>query len=159
MSSLNCWPAIFILFDFTAPPTDIIDISVDPPPILIIRLAIASSTGSLIPIAEAIGSSTSKTFEAPAEITASSTDFLSTSVRFVGIVIAAKRYLVIKLFPLACFRKCFNISSVISKSDITPFIRGFTRVTCAGTLSSIFFASSPIASICSVLLFTATRVG
>jgi drug/metabolite transporter (DMT)-like permease len=53
----------------------------------------------------------------------------------------------------------FTSCSVTSKSEITPLTKGRVAVLYEGVLPTIFLASSPIAKICPVLLFTATTDG
>jgi hypothetical protein len=87
---------------------------------------------SFAPIALAKGSSIKNTVLAPAFLAASRTAFLSTSVTPQGMpIITLGKYPNLKIFfvEAAAFSiKYFNICSVTSKSEITPFTRGLVAV-------------------------------
>ena len=116
-----------------------------PPPISTTIDPVASEIGSPAPIAASIGSSINWTFLAPAAKAESWMAFLSTGVDPVGTHINTLGFA--KALRLWTFlMKCLIISSVTTKSAITPSLKGLTAVIFPGVLPNIVFASSPTAS-------------
>ena len=97
------------------------------------------------PIAATFGSSSMNTFLAPVLSAASFIAFFSTCVMFDGQQISILG-LDRKLFPFIFFMKWFSITSVISKSAITPSFIGLIAWTVPGVLPSISLASLPTAN-------------
>ena len=104
----------------------------------------ASEIGKPAPIAAAMGSSISLTFLAPAAKAESWIALRSTGVEPVGTQIRILG-LAKDLFLWTFFIKCFIISSVTTKSAITPSLSGLTAVIFPGVLPNIVLASSPTA--------------
>src|SRR5262245_5206162 len=117
--------------------------SVVPPPTSMTMSATASATGSPAPIAAAIGSSSRQTERAPAARVASSTARRSTSVIPLGTHSTTRANA--KREPPARVMKWRSISSVTSKSAITPWRSGRVARIDAGVRPIIRLASAPTA--------------
>ena len=130
-----------------------------PPPISIIILPTDLEIGSLAPMAAAIGSSMSSTSRAPAFLAASRAARVSTFVIPHGTPINTRGANKVLVSWRTLFMKYANISSVTSKSEITPSFSGRTTSMCDGVRPCMAWAASPIATSCPVFLFIATMVG
>jgi len=108
-------------------------------------------------MAAATGSSIRYVFFAPALLLASRTALFSTSVTPLGTQIITLG--LTSELPTAFFIKYFNIFSVMSKSDITPSLKGLMATIFPGVRPSIFLASSPTSRILFVLMSIATTDG
>ena len=107
-----------------------------------------------------MGSSMRLTYFAPALLAASLTAFLSTPVTPEGMQIITRTFASGALFA-TFFMKALSISAVMSKSAITPSLRGRTAVMEPGVLPIISLASVPTATTLGGLYFwsTATTEG
>ena len=123
-------------------------------------LPVGSETGRPAPMAAAMGSSMRLTYFAPALLAASLTAFLSTPVTPEGMQIITRTFASGALFA-TFFMKALSISAVMSKSAITPSLRGRTAVMEPGVLPIISLASVPTATTLGGLYFwsTATTEG
>ena len=123
----NSSPATLTERDVTMPPSEITATSLVPPPISTIILPVGSATGRPAPIAAAIGSSIIETRFAPAFWVASLTALRSTAVTPEGMQIITLTLEPANALPLSAFliNSC-NILVVMSKSAITPSLRGLT---------------------------------
>ncbi|MNJ35882.1 hypothetical protein D3C77_306490 [compost metagenome] len=110
------------------------------------------------PIAAALGSSSKNTSLAPLRSAASRIDFCSTEVIFVGAQIRIRGRLYQLRAPTRSM-KYLSIISVISKSAITPSLRGRIATIFPGVRPTIFLASSPTASTRLASLSIATTDG
>ena len=103
-------------------------------------------------MAAAMGSSMRLTYFAPALLAASLTAFLSTPVTPEGMQIITRTFASGAFFA-TFFMKALSISAVMSKSAITPSLRGRTAVMEPGVLPIISLASVPTATTLGGLYF------
>ena len=125
------------------PPSEITATSLVPPPMSTTIEPVGSPTGSPAPIAAAIGSSIRYAWRAPAARQASSTARFSTPVTPEGTQTTTRGWA--KRFWCTCWMKWRSISSVTSKSAITPSLSGRIAGIVPGVRPSIRLASMPTA--------------
>jgi hypothetical protein len=141
----------------TMPPSEITATSLVPPPTSRIMLPVGSATGRPAPIAAAIGSSIRYACRAPADRQASSTARFSTPVTPDGTQTTTRGWA--KRFWCTRWMKWRSISSVMSKSAMTPSFNGRMAWMEPGVRPSIRFASMPTACTSPVPESTATTEG
>jgi len=122
-----------------------------------IRFPLGSCTGNPVPIAAASGSSTSVTWRAPAERTASSIARFSTSDASDGTHTRMRGR--ISLLTPARRSTTSSIRCVVSNSVIVPARSGRTATTLPESPPTASHASSPIATTSPVAAFSATTAG
>ena len=110
------------------------------------------------PTAATLGSSSKNTFLAPVLSAISLIAFFSTPVILDG-QHTKMRGLESIFLPTAFFMNLLNISSVTSKSAITPSFIGLIAFTLPGVLPNISFASFPTANTFLVLVSILTTLG
>ena len=128
----------------TIPPSEMTATSLVPPPMSRTMLPVGSPTGRPAPIAAAIGSSIRYAWRAPAERQASSTARFSTPVTPEGTQTTTRGWAANR-FWCTCWMKWRSISSVMSKSAMTPSLSGRIAWIVPGVRPSIRFASKPTA--------------
>ena len=133
--------------------------SVVPPPMSTIRLPDGSLTGRPAPIAAAIGSSMRRAQRAPAFRAASRTARFSTSVTPDGMPSSIRGRGIMPTRSWTRRTKYLIISSVTSKSLITPSRSGRIAMMLAGVRPTIRFASAPTARTRFVFASIATTDG
>ena len=144
MDSSISSPAILIEPETLISAREIRAISVVPPPMSTIMLAIGSVTGSPAPMAAAMGSSTRYVRLAPARSALFSTARFSTAVIPDGIAITTRGLKKLRR-PWTLRMKYESIASVISKSVMTPSFSGRMAVIEPGVFPSISLATAPTA--------------
>ena len=145
MDSSNLSPATRTEQDVTMSPSEMTATSAVPPPISTTMLPVGSATGRPAPMAAAMGSSMSSTWEAPACRAASSTARRSTSVTPDGMhtTICGFENIVERT---TLRMKCLSMVAVMSKSAITPSLSGRTATIDPGVRPIISLAAVPTAS-------------
>src|SRR5579875_1496089 len=141
----------------TIPPSEIPATSLVPPPMSTTIEPVGSPTGRPAPIAAAIGSSIRYACRAPALRQASSTARFSTPVTPLGTQTTTRGWA--NRFWWTFWMKWRSISSVTSKSAITPSFSGRMAEIVPGVRPSIRLASMPTAWTSPLRESTATTLG
>ena len=139
------------------PPSEITATSDVPPPMSTIMLPVGSPTGRPAPIAAAIGSSMRYAWRAPALRHASSTARFSTPVTPDGTHTTTRGCA--QRFWCTFWMKWRSISSVTSKSAMTPSLSGRIAEIVPGVRPSMRLASMPTACTSPVRESIATTLG
>src|SRR5215213_7806565 len=143
IASSSSSPPMRIDCETTIPPSEITATSEVPPPMSTTMFPVGSPTGSPAPIAAAIGSSIRYAWRAPALRHASSTARFSTPVTPEGTHTTTRGCA--QRFWCTFWMKWRSISSVTSKSAITPSLSGRIAEIVPGVRPSMRFASIPTA--------------
>ncbi len=144
-------------WDTTMPPRLITATSDVPPPMSTTMLPVGSPTGRPAPMAAAIGSSIRYAWRAPADRQASSTARFSTPVTPLGTQTTTRGCA--QRFWCTFWMKWRSISSVTSKSAITPSFNGRIAEIVPGVRPSMRLASIPTACTSPLRASTATTDG
>ena len=128
-----------------------------PPPMSTTMFPVGSPTGRPAPMAAAIGSSIKYAWRAPADRHASSTARFSTPVTPDGTQTTTRGCA--QRFWCTFWMKCRSISSVTSKSAITPSFSGRMALIVPGVRPSMRLASIPTACTSPVRESIATTLG
>ena len=143
IASSSSSPPIRIDWLTTMPPSEITATSLVPPPMSTTIEPVGSPTGRPAPIAAAIGSSMRYAWRAPADRHASSTARFSTPVTPDGTQTTTRGCA--QRFWCTFWMKWRSISSVTSKSAMTPSFSGRIAEIVPGVRPSIRLASMPTA--------------
>src|SRR5947209_6390780 len=157
IASSSSSPPTRIDCETTMPPRLMTATSEVPPPMSTTIEPVGSPTGSPAPMAAAIGSSMRYAVRAPALRQASSTARFSTPVTPEGTQTTTRGCA--QRFWCTFWMKCRSISSVTSKSAITPSLSGRIAWIVPGVRPSMRLASMPTACTSSVRESIATTLG
>src|SRR3954452_23124125 len=157
IASSSSSPPTRIDCETTIPPSEITATSLVPPPMSTTMLPVGSPTGRPAPMAAAIGSSIRYAWRAPALRHASSTARFSTPVTPEGTQTTTRGCA--QRFWCTFWMKWRSISSVTSKSAITPSFSGRMAEIAPGVRPSIRLASMPTAWTSPVRESIATLLG
>ena len=157
IASSSSSPPTRIDWQTTMPPSEITATSDVPPPMSTTMLPVGSPTGRPAPMAAAIGSSIRYAWRAPALRHASSTARFSTPVTPEGTQTTTRGCA--QRFWCTFWMKWRSISSVTSKSAITPSLRGRIAEIVPGVRPSMRLASIPTAWTSPVRESIATTLG